>query len=409
MPATVVLDFRHLPALASAKPPPEPRPMKLRALAIALLLSTCAQAAEPLSPPRRLEFAPLADGRQVLAVDLHTHSVFSDGEVWPSIRVQEAQRDGLFGYAPTEHLEYQPHLADIPHKDRNRSFEIATQEVNDPYHSPRVAGEPLVVINGAEITRDMPPGHCNAVFIADANKLLKKDPMDIFREAKRQGAFTFWNHPYWTDQTPDGVARLTPMHEKLIADGLLQGIEVANMEDVSPEAFRIAEQKNLTILGTSDVHGLLDWEGGLNAGGHRTATLVLARERSTPAVREALFKGDTVAVYKDTYVGLARNVEPLLRSVLYVETAPYEPETTLLPVTLRNTGALHITLQEIGPEGFYDGPAVIRVPAHGSVVLRVRDVADPAKLRLRFRVLSSMVGPDAMLEMAFGPGLAASK
>jgi hypothetical protein len=39
----------------------------------------------------------------------------------------------------------------------------------------------------------------------------------------------------------------------------------------------------------------------------------------------------------------------------------------------------------------------------------VRDVADPAKLSLRFRVLSSMVGPDEMLEMAFGPGLAASK
>jgi hypothetical protein len=40
--------------------------MKLRALAIALLLSTCAQAAEPLSPPRRLEFAPLADGSLLL-------------------------------------------------------------------------------------------------------------------------------------------------------------------------------------------------------------------------------------------------------------------------------------------------------------------------------------------------------
>ena len=71
--------------------PPKACLMKLRALAIALLLSTCAQAAEPLSPIRRLEFAPRPDGRQVLAVDLHTHSVFSDGEVWPSIRVQEAR------------------------------------------------------------------------------------------------------------------------------------------------------------------------------------------------------------------------------------------------------------------------------------------------------------------------------
>ncbi|MFM7275685.1 MAG: Sb-PDE family phosphodiesterase, partial [Gammaproteobacteria bacterium] len=221
----------------------------------------------------------------------------------------------------------------------------------------------------------------------------------------RQGAFTFWNHPYWTDQTPDGVARLTPVHRKLVEEGLLQGIEVANMADVSPEAFRIAEQEGLTILGTSDVHGLLDWEAGLTEGGHRTATLVLARERSTPALRDALMRGDTVAVYNDTYIGLRRNVEPVIRNVLRIEAAAHDPETTLLPVTLHNAGALHLTLQEIGPEGFYDEGPVLRIPAGGSVVVRVRDVADPSTLTLRFRVLSSMVGPDEMLELDFGPEL----
>ena len=41
-----------------------------------------------------------------LVVDLHTHSVFSDGHVWPKIRVAEALRDGLDALAITEHLEY---------------------------------------------------------------------------------------------------------------------------------------------------------------------------------------------------------------------------------------------------------------------------------------------------------------
>lgn len=378
------------------------------ALALALALSTFGPGtvlgAE--GNVRQLVFSPLPDGREVLAVDLHTHTVFSDGEVWPSIRVQEAQRDRLYAYAPTEHLEYQPHRRDIPHPDRNRSFEIATQEVTQPSSGIAVPGEPLVVINGAEITRDMPPGHCNAVFLSDANKLLRKDPMEAFREARRQGAFTFWNHPYWTDQTPDGVARLTPVHRKLIEEGLLQGIEVANMADVSPEAFRIAQQEGLTILGTSDVHGLLDWEAGLAEGGHRTATLVLARERSTPALRDALMNGDTVAVYNDTYIGLRRNVEPLIRNILRVEATTHDPKTTLLPVTLHNTGALHLTLQEIGPEGFYDEGPLLRIPAGRNVVVRVRDVADPSKLTLRFRILSSMIGPDEMLELDVRPGLA---
>jgi len=30
-----------------------------------------------------------------LKVDLHIHTVFSDGSVWPDIRVQEALRDSL--------------------------------------------------------------------------------------------------------------------------------------------------------------------------------------------------------------------------------------------------------------------------------------------------------------------------
>jgi hypothetical protein len=38
------------------------------------------------------------------------------------IRVEEALRDGLDGIAITEHLEWQPHLKDIPHPDRNRAY-----------------------------------------------------------------------------------------------------------------------------------------------------------------------------------------------------------------------------------------------------------------------------------------------
>ena len=63
---------------------------------------------------RAVEFPNTADGSVVLAADLHTHSVFSDGQVWPSIRVEEAHRDGLEVLAVTEHLEHQPKKKDIP-------------------------------------------------------------------------------------------------------------------------------------------------------------------------------------------------------------------------------------------------------------------------------------------------------
>jgi hypothetical protein len=68
---------------------------------------------------------PDVEGRLTLISDLHTHSVFSDGHVWPNIRVSEAQRNGLDVLAITEHLEYQPHIAQIPHVDRNTAYEEA--------------------------------------------------------------------------------------------------------------------------------------------------------------------------------------------------------------------------------------------------------------------------------------------
>ena len=107
------------------------------------------------NPERSIKF-PDTENYKTLVSDLHTHSVFSDGHVWPNIRVTEALKDGVDVLAITEHLEYQPHLEDIPHEDRNKAFLEALGAAK---------GNEILVINGSEITREMPPGHINAVFI----------------------------------------------------------------------------------------------------------------------------------------------------------------------------------------------------------------------------------------------------
>ena len=64
-----------------------------------------------------------------------------------------------------EHLEFQPHLSDIPHPDRNRAYEEAVRAAE---------GQPVKIIPGVEITRTGDEGHINAVFIKDANPLVKQ-------------------------------------------------------------------------------------------------------------------------------------------------------------------------------------------------------------------------------------------
>ena len=109
--------------------PVQPNKRQCWAACLLLLVSISAfgHGAVPDRPAtdREIHF-PDVDGYQTLVLDLHTHSVFSDGHVWPTIRIAEAERDGLDGIAITEHLEWQPHIIDIPHPDRNRSFEEAS-------------------------------------------------------------------------------------------------------------------------------------------------------------------------------------------------------------------------------------------------------------------------------------------
>ena len=113
-------------------------------------------------------------GYKTLKCDFHMHTVFSDGSVWPDMRPEEAWREGLDAIAITDHIEYLPHKKDL-NIGFNRSYEIAES-----------AGEKLdiIVIRGSEITRRMPPGHLNAIFLKDASKLKQETWREAIAEAK---------------------------------------------------------------------------------------------------------------------------------------------------------------------------------------------------------------------------------
>ncbi len=351
-----------------------------------LALSALSLAAE--AHERAVEFPPTADGSLVVAADLHTHSVFSDGQVWPSIRVEEAHRDGLEVLAITEHLEHQPKKADIPHPDRNRSFEVAVESLITAGYIG------LLVINGAEITRSQPHGHINAIFLDDANALLVEDPRAAVEAANAQGGFVFLNHPNWLPQAPDGIARLSDFHETLIRDGLLHGIEVANgtLDGHSEHALQLALDNNLTVLGTSDIHGLVDWTHNAGHGGHRPMTLVLAADRSEAAFKQALIDGRTVAWINDDLMGRAEHVDAIVSSCLSLEAAAYNARSTVLPVTIRNACPLNFTLQNKSAQTFQNVGDLIRIERGGDIVLQVRMGEVAPRVELQFTVLNTQTG-----------------
>lgn len=376
----------------------------MKYLAATVCLSAICGALGPAwAHERAVEFPNTADGSFVLAADLHTHSVFSDGQVWPSIRVEEAHRDGLDVLAVTEHLEHQPKKADIPHPDRNRSFQVAVESlVSQGFQG-------LLVINGAEITRNQPHGHINAIFLNDANKLLVDDPRAAVEAANAQGAFVFLNHPNWIPQAPDGIARLSDFHKELIRDGLLHGVEVANgtLDGHSEHALQIALEHNLTVLGTSDIHGLVDWTHNAGHGGHRPMTLILARDKSEEGMKSALRERRTVAWHNDDLLGQAENVRAIVASCLTIEAGAFPGKTSVLPVTLRNACPINFILRNTSEETFQNVSDVIRIERSGEIQLAVRMGEETDRVGLSFEVLNTQIGYRKHLQIDFSAPVAA--
>ena len=333
---------------------------------------------------RKIEFPDLP-GFKTLVCDLHMHTVFSDGSVWPNIRVMEANKDGLDVIATTEHLEYLSWVNDIPQPDRNRSYELAKGFAGN---------SGLWVINGSEITRDMPPGHANAIFIKDANKLINDDPIESYLAARKQDAFIFWNHPYWASQSPDASVPLDQLHIEMINNGLIEGIEIVNDTTYSNEAFQLALDYDLTILGTSDIHDIVDWQYRIPSGGHRPVTLVFAREKNEDALKKALRNGQTVVWFNKKLIGKPDYLLPLMNSSLKVQSANYINNTTIVHLVISNNSDAPYTLRNQSDYDFYNATNLITVPPHGSTIIDVRTITKKRKFELEFEVLNALIKPD---------------
>lgn len=329
---------------------------------------------------RAIEF-PDIPGYRTLKCDLHMHTVLSDGSVWPNIRIQEALRDGLDAISITDHLEYQPHRDDIPHPDRNRSYQLARKAAE---------GEELIIINGSEITRSMPPGHANAIFLKDANKLNQDDVMEVFREAKRQGAFVFWNHPHWTAQQKNGVATLTEMHLELLSEGLLHGIEVVNEKTYSDEALEIAHEHNLTLIGNSDIHGLIDWKFDVPEGGHRPVTLIFAKEKSEESLKEALEQGRTAVWFDNTLVGDAEFLVPLVEGSLEVSR---REEAMVETIMIENHSDADYIFENLSEYNLHNQASVFVIKSHETTKIQVKTLEILSSFNLQFRVLNAITSP----------------
>lgn len=314
---------------------------------------------------------------QTLICDFHMHSVFSDGLVWPTVRVSEAWREGVDAIALTDHIEYQPHKDDIPTR-HNRPYEIA---------APSARQMDLVLIKATEITRETPPGHYNALFLQDINELDTDEFLDTIGAANKQQGFVFWNHHAWKGAAK---GRWEDIQTQMASKEWLHGMEVANGGTYYRQAHKWCLEKNLTMLGNSDVHGPLS-DKPYTPAKHRTLTLVFAKERSVQGIREALFQGRTaVWIGNDLYARQAY-LEPLFRRSVQVAPPHYRGKDEIRFI-VTNNAFIDLALKRVGDYG----PGQIKLPAQAKTVVRTK-LNPEGQTRLSYRVENLHIDPDTGL------------
>ena len=341
------------------------------------------------APVRQLLPVPDLPGLKTLKADFHLHTVFSDGNVWPTVHVQDAWRDGLDVIALTEHAEYTPHAADVK-VDTGRSHVVA---------KPLADQLGLILVPGVEITkpdplkapRVLPEGsaHFNALFVTDANALhVPDDLMEALRRAKAQNAFIFWNHPRFRVAR----ARWFPPVARAFDAGLFAGMELVNGPDFYDEAYPWIAERRLTILANSDAH---DPVPPRTAAGHRPITLLFAKTADLAGVREALESRRTAAWQGDDVWGAEEHLRGLWAGAVVLETPTLGRGSPAL--RLRNSSAIPMHLVVRGSPEWLGVQGPLKLDAESVTVVRLSFGAGPPagehRIDLTFEVTNLHIGP----------------
>jgi len=182
----------------------------------------------------------------------------------------------------------------------------------------------------------------------------------MLAEAVNQGGFIHWNHPNWTDRTPDtapfGIKAGEPMRfypeiEEARKKGHVHGVEVFNGSSFYPIALDWCNDRDLAMICNSDIHAS-EWNNYGHQNLLRPMTLILAKDRSIESIREAFFAKRTIGWAANMVFGYREWLEKLFAACVTVTVRP---------------GLLNLTNKSDIPCLVQAGGNIRELPAQGSV------------------------------------------
>ena len=305
---------------------------------------------------RRHVNIPDLPGYVTLKADMHTHTIFSDGRLWPDARVEEAWKDGLDVIALTDHSNYRSPII---------SKYLVCDDLNAAYDEALDAARQLgmTLIKGSEVTlKGM--GDFNVYFIDDLNdvKVVDGDGARSLRIAKEKGAFIQWNHP---------LKKWSEKHEALYQEGIFRAIEVYNYDKVYEHACKWADERDMFITCGSDTHNLTEVRQKEN---HRPMTLIFAKENTPESIREAMEDHRTAIYYADTLMGHMKHLAALFDAGVSIRCMPRVPGKKKCYIQIDNTTDINFTLDLVRQSPDVRLPKEIRFGANKTTQILMFDM-----------------------------------
>ena len=210
----------------------------------------------------------------------------------------------------------------------------------------------IMVIKGVEITRGK-DGDYNALFTTDNNKIYDPDIEKTIRNARKQGAFIFHNHPF--KFSSQYTKKQTPHCANLYNNGLIDGMELANGLYMWSNLISYCLNNDYAPIATSDIHNIATTRFP-SAGKeyYRNMTLILSKKRDAKSIKSALFAKRTIAYCGNVLIGNEFLLTDLFNACVQVETIGVNGDSKRVLIT--NKSSLPFSFRwEAGKEGFVSG------------------------------------------------------
>jgi len=176
-------------------------------------------------------------------------------------------------------------------------------------------------------------------------------------------------------------------------DKVFPKIEVCNGETCFPEAHQWCLDKNLTMLGNSDIHGP-DVADRTTPGQHRTMTLAFAKERTLESLKEALQAGRTVVWSQDQLIGRREWLEPLSGQCVHVLPSAVRSKNAVW-ARMRNGCDIDVKLERSSGTG----PEELTLPARTTSLVKIPSRKPNQPIELHCTVRNFLIAPRQSLSV----------